>query len=57
MGVAGDVQPWLGIASELESLTISMILPEWTYNIKSLRRAFAVRREMMAARNAEASLR
>lgn len=34
-----------------------MILPEWTYNIKSLRRAFAVRREMMAARNAEASLR
>lgn len=46
-----------GIVSELEILTISVVLPEWAYNVKSLRRALAVRREMMAARKAEASLR
>ncbi len=46
-----------GLACQTESLTISILLPEWAYNVKSLRRAIALRREMLAARMAEASLR
>ncbi|HVN94090.1 MAG TPA: CDP-alcohol phosphatidyltransferase family protein [Terracidiphilus sp.] len=46
-----------GIACEAESLTIAIVLPEWTYNVKTLRRAIALRREMLAARETQASVR
>ncbi|MGO9325446.1 MAG: CDP-alcohol phosphatidyltransferase family protein [Terracidiphilus sp.] len=46
-----------GIACQTESLTISILLPEWAYNVKGLRRAIALRREMRAVRKPEASLR
>jgi CDP-diacylglycerol--glycerol-3-phosphate 3-phosphatidyltransferase len=35
-----------GIVCDLEGLAMSAILPEWTYNVKTLRRAIALRRTM-----------
>ena len=35
-----------GILSDLEGLAISVILPKWTHDVKSLRRALALRRQM-----------
>lgn len=43
-----------GIACELEGLAMSLLLPEWTYNVKTLPRAFALRRAMLAARSTTA---
>jgi len=37
-----------GILCNVEGLTMSVLLPEWTHDIKSLRSAFAVRRQMLA---------
>ena len=35
-----------GIMCDLEGLTISMLLPEWTCDVKTLGRAFMLRRQM-----------
>jgi CDP-diacylglycerol--glycerol-3-phosphate 3-phosphatidyltransferase len=37
-----------GILCDLEGLAMSAILPEWTYNVKTLRRAIVLRRTMRA---------
>jgi CDP-diacylglycerol--glycerol-3-phosphate 3-phosphatidyltransferase len=37
-----------GIASELEVLAMSMVLPEWTPDVKTLVRAIAIRRDILA---------
>lgn len=37
-----------GILCDFEGLTMSALLPEWTHDVKSLRRAFVLRREMLA---------
>jgi CDP-diacylglycerol--glycerol-3-phosphate 3-phosphatidyltransferase len=37
-----------GILCDVEGLTMSALLPEWTHDVKSLRRAFALRCEMLA---------
>ena len=41
-----------GIVCEVEGLAMSLLLPEWTYNVKTLKKAFALRRTMLAARQA-----
>ncbi len=41
-----------GIACELEGLAMSLLLPEWAYNVKTLTKAFALRRAMLAERRA-----
>jgi phosphatidylglycerophosphate synthase len=38
-----------GIACDLEGLAISMLLPEWTCDVKTLRRAIMLRRQMRAS--------
>jgi CDP-diacylglycerol--glycerol-3-phosphate 3-phosphatidyltransferase len=38
-----------GFACELEGFAMSAILPEWTHDVKTLSRAFALRREMLAS--------
>ena len=42
-----------GIVSELEVLTMSVVLPEWTHDVKTLARAIALRREILARRAAQ----
>jgi CDP-diacylglycerol--glycerol-3-phosphate 3-phosphatidyltransferase len=37
-----------GILCELEVLAMSALLPEWTHDVKTLARAFAIRRELLA---------
>ena len=37
-----------GILCDLEGLAMSALLPQWTYNVKTLRRALALRRRMQA---------
>ena len=37
-----------GILCDLEGLAMSALLPQWTYNVKTLRRALALRRQMQA---------
>jgi phosphatidylglycerophosphate synthase len=44
-----------GILCDLEGLTMSALLPEWTHDVKTLRRAFALRREMLASRNIQST--
>jgi len=39
-----------GVLCDLEGLTMSIVLPEWTHDVKSLRRAFKLRSEIMARR-------
>ena len=48
--------PWLltlalvwGILCDLEGLAMSALLPQWTHDVKSLRRAFQLRRQMPVA--------
>lgn len=43
-----------GIACDLEGLAISVLLPEWTHDVKSLPRALALRREMLAQKGSPA---
>ncbi len=42
-----------GILCDLEGLTMSALLPEWTHDVKSLRRALVLRREMLARRDVQ----
>lgn len=44
----------IGIISELEGLAMSLILPEWTYNVKHLFKAIEIRKIQLA--NKKASL-
>ena len=37
-----------GIVCDLEGLAMSALLPQWTYNVKTLRRALTIRRQMLA---------
>lgn len=37
-----------GIACDLEGLAISILLPDWTHDVKTLARALVLRREMLA---------
>jgi CDP-diacylglycerol---glycerol-3-phosphate 3-phosphatidyltransferase len=37
----------LGLFSELEGVAISLVLPEWTHDVRNLRRAFAIRTEKL----------
>ena len=37
-----------GIASELEVLAMSLLLPEWTHDVKTLARAIAIRQKVLA---------
>jgi CDP-diacylglycerol--glycerol-3-phosphate 3-phosphatidyltransferase len=37
-----------GILCDLEGLAMSVILPQWTHDVKNLRRAFRIRRKMLA---------
>lgn len=39
----------LGLFSELEGVAISLVLPEWTHDVRNLRRAFAIRTEKLRA--------
>jgi CDP-diacylglycerol--glycerol-3-phosphate 3-phosphatidyltransferase len=41
-----------GIVCDLEGLVMSMLLPEWTHDVKSLPRALTLRRQMRAAHGA-----
>lgn len=41
-----------GIICNMEGITMSVLLPEWTYNVKTLPRAMALRRQIMATRTA-----
>lgn len=44
-----------GILCDLEGLTMSLLLPEWAHDVKTLPRAMALRREMRAANRAQIS--
>jgi CDP-diacylglycerol--glycerol-3-phosphate 3-phosphatidyltransferase len=37
-----------GIICDLEGLIMSLLLPEWAHDVKTLRRAFVLRRQMLA---------
>jgi len=37
-----------GMVNELEVLAMSLLLPEWTHDVKTLARAIAIRREVLA---------
>lgn len=39
-----------GILCDLEGLAMSILLPQWARDVKSLRRAFALRRQMQASK-------
>jgi CDP-diacylglycerol--glycerol-3-phosphate 3-phosphatidyltransferase len=39
-----------GIVCDAEGMAMSALLPEWTHDVKTLRRALALRKEMFAAR-------
>jgi CDP-diacylglycerol--glycerol-3-phosphate 3-phosphatidyltransferase len=39
-----------GIGNELEGFIMSLMLPEWSYNVKSLARAVALRKQQLAVR-------
>ena len=38
-----------GILCDLEGLTMSLLLPQWTHDVKNLRRALRIRQKMLAA--------
>ena len=40
-----------GIACELEGLAMTALLPEWTHDVKSLARAFSIRRRLLAGKS------
>ncbi|WP_193615804.1 CDP-alcohol phosphatidyltransferase family protein [Massilia sp. YMA4] len=58
-----DAGPWLwlalaiGVVSELEGMLISLVLPAWTHDVRSLRRALELRRLDGAASGPAARLR
>jgi hypothetical protein len=37
-----------GILCDMEGLVMSALLPEWTHDVKNLRRALRIRRKMLA---------
>ena len=45
-----------GVLCELEAAAFSIILPEWTHDVKTVARALAIRREMLERRAAQMSL-
>ena len=44
-----------GILCDLEGLTMSLLLPKWAHDVKTLPRALALRRQMRAANGAQIS--
>jgi len=43
-----------GILSELEGIAFSLLLPEWVHDVKTLHRAFAIRRTLLEKHRKEA---
>lgn len=46
----------LGIAADAEGLTMSLMLPRWQNDVKTLRAAWTLRHEMLASEQAKAAL-
>jgi hypothetical protein len=40
---------WLGIISDIEGLAISIVLPVWSHDIRSIAHALRARRRVLAA--------
>jgi CDP-diacylglycerol--glycerol-3-phosphate 3-phosphatidyltransferase len=46
-----------GILCELEGMALTIILPEWTHDVKTVARALAIQKEMLERRAAQMSLK